>query len=90
MIVDTDAIIRYDYGMTKKQAKQFSDEIRAAVKSGGKTRYRIAKETGIDAAALCRFVQGQVGLSMDNLDKLAECIGLHVVTEQDPRAKKGG
>ncbi len=48
--------------MTKKQAKQFSDEIRAAVENCGKTRYQIAKETGIDAAALCRFVQGQVGV----------------------------
>ncbi len=75
--------------MTKKQAKQFSDEIRAAVENCGKTRYQIAKQTGIDAAALCRFVQGQVGLSMDNLDKLAECIGLHVHTEHKPRAKKG-
>jgi len=75
-------------GMTKKQAKQFSDEIRAAVESCGVTRYRISKLTGIDAAVLCRFVQGQVGLSMDSLDKLAECIGLHVATEQKPRAKK--
>ena len=70
--------------MTKKQAKQFSDEIRSAVENSGLTRYRIAKETGIDAAALCRFVQGQVGLTMENLDKLAECIGLHVTAEHKP------
>ncbi len=76
-------------GMTKKQAKQFSDEIRAAVESCGMTRYRIAKETGIDAAVLCRFVQGQVGLSMDTLDKLAECIGLRIVADKPP-TKKGG
>ena len=75
--------------MTKKQ-KQFSDEIRAAVENCGMSRYRIAKITGIDAAVLCRFVQGQVGLSMDTLDKLAECIGLHVADKQKPRAKKGG
>ena len=71
--------------MTKKQAKQFSDEIRGAVQNCGKTRYRIAKETGIDAATLCRFVQGQVGLSMDSLDKLADCIGLHVASKHKPR-----
>jgi hypothetical protein len=76
--------------MTKKQAKQFSDEIRAAVETCGMTRYRIAKDTGIDAAVLCRFVQGQVGLSMDTLDKLAECIGLHVFSERKPRAKGKG
>ena len=55
----------------------------------GMTRYRIAKETGIDAAVLCRFVQGQVGLSMDSLDALAECIGLHVTSKPKTRAKKG-
>ena len=77
--------------MTKKQAKQFSDEIRAAVQDCGKTRYQIAKETGIDAAVLCRFVQGQVGLSMDTLDKLAANIGLRIVTnEPKSKEKKGG
>lgn len=63
----------------KKKGKQFSDEIRAAVRDCGQTRYAISKQTGIDAASLCRFVQGRVGLSLDALDRLAECIGLHVV-----------
>jgi hypothetical protein len=74
--------------MAKKPIKRFSDEIRAAVENCGKTRYRIAKETGIAAAVLCRFVQRQRGLSMDTLDTLAECLGLHVVSERKPRAKK--
>ena len=75
--------------MTKKQAKQFSDEIRAAVQDCGKTRYQIAKETGIDAAVLCRFVQGQVGLSMDTLDKLAANLGLRL-QPISPASKKAG
>lgn len=79
--------------MTKKKKQAFSDEIRAAVEGSDKTRYRIAQETGIDAAALCRFVQGQVGLSMDSLDRLAECIGLQVVmvgkTPTKRKTKKG-
>jgi hypothetical protein len=41
---------------------------------------------GYRRGGLCRFVQGQVGLSMDTLDKLAECIGLHVISEQ-PQSK---
>lgn len=73
--------------MTKKQ-KQFSDEIRAAVENCGMSRYRIAKITGIDAAVLCRFVQGQVGLSMDTLDKLAECIGLHITMIEPKKGRK--
>jgi len=74
--------------MTKKQVKQFSDEIRAAVENCGISRYRISKLTGIDAAVLCRFVQGQVGLSMDSLDKLASEIELHV-TNKPRKGRKG-
>ena len=74
--------------MTKKQAKQFSDEIRAAVQNCGKTRYRIAKETGIDAAALCRFVQGKMGLTTDTLDKLTEYLGLRIVTGKPRKGRK--
>ena len=76
--------------MTRKEAQQFSDEIRAAVENCDMTRYQIAQRTGIDAAALCRFVQGRAGLSMDSLDRLAECLGLHVYSEREPRAKGEG
>ena len=73
--------------MSKKKPKTFSDQIRAAVESCEKSRYRIAAETGIDAGALCHFVAGRRGLSMDSLDKLADCIGLRVATEDQPRKK---
>lgn len=76
--------------MTKKQAKQFSDQIRAAIENCGMSRYRIAKETGVDPAALCRFMQGRVGLTTDTLDKLADCIGLRIVTDKPRKTKKGG
>ncbi len=76
--------------MAKKRRKKLSDEIRQAIETCGKTRYQIAKETGVDAATLCRFVQGRQGLLMDSLDRIAECIGLHVVMKDDPRGKKGG
>ena len=62
--------------MTKRQPRKLSDEIRQAIETCGKTRYRIAKQTGVDAATLCRFVQGQQGLSMDSLDRIAAYIGL--------------
>jgi ribosome-binding protein aMBF1 (putative translation factor) len=75
--------------MAKKQVKRISDEIRSAIENCGMTRYRIAKQTGIDAAVLCRFVQGQVGLSMDSLDRLAELLDLHIVVGI-PKSKKGG
>ena len=68
--------------------KSFSDQIRQAIGDCGKTRYRIAQETGIDQAVLSKFVLGQrAGISMATLDLLAECIGLRVVL--DPKSKGG-
>jgi hypothetical protein len=38
---------------------------------------------------LCRFVQGQHGLSMASLDRVAEVIGLQIVIEPRTRKKDG-
>lgn len=73
--------------MAKKRPKKFSDQIRAAVENCGVSRYQIWQETGIDAGALCHFVAGRRGLSMDSLDKLADYIGLRVETVDRPRKK---
>ncbi|MBU4271381.1 MAG: helix-turn-helix domain-containing protein, partial [Planctomycetes bacterium] len=51
-------------------------------------RYQIAKETGIDAAALCRFVQGKMGLTTDTLDKLTEYLGLRIVMDKPRKGRK--
>ncbi len=78
--------------MANKKKKPLSDQIRAAVEASDLSRYRISKETDIDAGSLCRFIQGQVGLSLDSLDRLAECIGLRIVVDgpkAKPRTKKG-
>lgn len=77
--------------MTKKTS--FSDQLRRLIESSGQTRYRIAKETGIDAATLCRFVNGQSGLSIDNLDTLAAHLGWTVSAKpaaSKPVKSKGG
>lgn len=76
-------------GMAKKRSEKLSDQIRRAIETCGKTRYQIAKETGVDAATLCRFVQGKHGLLLENIDRIGECIGLRVVLEKGPKTKKG-
>ncbi len=71
-------------GMAKKR---MSDEIKHAILNCGKSRYRIAKETGIDAAALCRFIHGETGLTTDTLDKLADSIGIWLVFDKPNKTK---
>ena len=72
----------------KKRSPTLTDQIRQAVETCGKTRYQIAQETGVDQASLCRFVSGERGLSVENLDLVAECIGLRVVVEGKPKKRK--
>lgn len=74
--------------MSKKRIR-LSDQLRQAIETSGKSRYQIGKETGIDPATLCRFMQEQSGLSTDGLDRIADCLGLNFIVEEKPqRAKK--
>jgi transcriptional regulator with XRE-family HTH domain len=61
------------------QRKMLSDEIREAVNDSGLTRYRIAKELGISESTMSRFMSGKGGLSLENIDRLADLLGLGIV-----------
>ena len=61
-----------------KHRTKLSDQIRDAVANCGKTRYEIYKATGIDQAALSRFLAGQRGLEMTTLDILADYLNLNL------------
>ena len=55
------------------------DEMRKAIQRSDRTRYRLCKDTGIDQGALSRFVAGHPGLSLENLETLANALGLEIV-----------
>ena len=74
----------------RKNRATLSDQIRQAVEQSGLTRYRISKETGLDEGSLSKFVAGKVGLSLANLDKLADVLGLDIVARQDDQTPKKG
>lgn len=54
-----------------------SEQLRRAVKASGETRYAIAQATGVNQSTLSRFMQGG-GLSSENLDLIAEHLGLEL------------
>lgn len=73
--------------MTKKRTQlKLADKIRQALESSGKTRYQVSKESGVDQAALSRFVQGK-GLSVESLEAIAGALGLEIVLK--PKGKEG-
>jgi transcriptional regulator with XRE-family HTH domain len=69
------------------ERKRLSDEIRDAVEASGLSRYRIARELGVAESTMSRFMGRKGGLSLDNLDRLADLLGLHITTE--PRRGRG-
>jgi transcriptional regulator with XRE-family HTH domain len=58
------------------------DDIRDAIEANDKTRYRIAKETGIGESQLSLFMAGKKGLSVEALETLADCLGLEITTRR--------
>ena len=58
---------------------EIRDEIRKAIKASDKTRYRLSKETGIVQSQLSRLMSGEKGVSLDNLERLADALDLEIV-----------
>ncbi len=73
--------------MSKRRAK-LSDQIRRAVDDCGQSRYRISKETGIDASTLSRFASGERGLPMNTLDRLADYLDLNITVGKGRKPRK--
>ena len=66
---------------------QLVDAIRMAVEASGQTRYRIAKESGVSAGQLSRLVNGERGMSVETIERLATYLGLEIVIRQKRRRK---
>ncbi len=84
-IWQVDGIIKV---MATKRVK-LSDQIRRAVETCGRTRYAIAKATGISEATLSRFMSAERGLPMKTLDRLADHLELNITTSAGRGGKKG-
>jgi transcriptional regulator with XRE-family HTH domain len=54
------------------------DAIRRAVEASEKTRYRIAKESGVSAGQLSRLVNGERAMTVDTIERLADYLGLEI------------
>ena len=64
---------------------KLSDQIRQAIVESEYTRYQISQETGLDQAALSKFVHGERGLALENIDKLAAFLNLEIVVHKKGR-----
>ena len=79
--------------MTKKQRKTLSEQIRQAAITSGTSQSRLAIALGMSRATMSRFISGKRGLSMENLDALADVLDLHIIVGRPgrkPKAKAKG
>ena len=60
---------------------KLSDQLRQAINDCGVSRYRIARESGVDESNIAKFFNGSHGLSLDSIDKLGCYLGLRLVSE---------
>jgi transcriptional regulator with XRE-family HTH domain len=66
----------------RKPKPTMTEVLKAAIEKSGLTRYRIAKDTGTDEAALMRFMRGEQSIRLDKADVLAEYLGLELVKKR--------
>ena len=72
----------------KQPPKAVSEMLCEHVLDCGRSRYRIAMDTGIAQSTLSRFITGERGLSQDAIDTLAVYFGLQLVADEQNRKTK--
>jgi len=65
----------------RPKPKTLSDQLREIIETGPLSRYRIAKDSGVDASQLLRFVRGDGRLTNDTLDKIGEVLKLRIESD---------
>ena len=58
-----------------------SHQLRHIIEAGDLSRYEIAKQSGVDASQLHRFVKGKGRLTTDSLDKIGAVLNLRFVQD---------
>ena len=65
-----------------------TDKIRKAIVDSGMSRYHISVETGIDAGALSRLVNGKRGIGIESAETIANFLGYEIVLQPKRRVRR--
>jgi transcriptional regulator with XRE-family HTH domain len=63
------------------------ETFRKAVKASGKSQAVLARESGVTEGQLSRLMSGERGLGADNLEKLADALGLKITVAPKTQRK---
>lgn len=66
------------------------EQLIVAIQESGQTRYEIAKGSGVAQSQLSRLVHGENRMSIDNIELIADYLGLEVALrpKQKPKRKR--
>jgi DNA-binding phage protein len=65
----------------RDSATPISDALRAIIRGRGLTAYRVAKDSGVSIDPIQRFLDGERGLVLTTVDKVAAAFRLRLVEE---------
>ncbi len=68
--------------MSHQDAGSVAARVRRAVLVSGMSRYELSRLSNVNQSVLSRFVRGVGGLSVDNLERVAQALGLEVVVRE--------
>ncbi len=71
-----------------KPKEPFSDQLRKAIDTCGKSRYWICQQTGIPEPSMSRFMSGKTGLSMASVDLVCAVISARLVLDDQLKQTK--
>lgn len=74
--------------VSESDEPQLVAKLRAAIVDSGLTHYRIAKDAGITADIVSRFVSGERQLKIESAGRIAEVLGLELMPRRS-KTKKG-
>ncbi len=64
-----------------------SRQLRSIILDSGQTAYALARDSGIDAGQIQRFLNEERDIKLETLDRLAEVLGLRLVETGRSKAK---
>jgi ribosome-binding protein aMBF1 (putative translation factor) len=67
-------------GAAPDNRRALSEQLRHAIQASGLTHYRLAQKAGISPSMLDHFVRRERSLHLDSVDKIADALGLTLVT----------
>lgn len=65
----------------KRKRELLSDQLRRLIEDSPMSRYRLSKESGVDASQLCHFIKGTRRLTNDSIDRIGEVLKLRFVVD---------